>query len=157
MRQSLCIAIASLLALAAGSAWPQQQIYRWVDADGRVRYTSEKPPDGTKASPLQSRISSYAGAPVVTGKPAARARAAGSPAEVKMYATDWCGYCRKAREYFARNGVRYTELNIEKSAAARAEYDRLGARGVPVILVGEQRMNGYGEQHLAAMLKAGGH
>jgi glutaredoxin len=83
--------------------------------------------------------------------------AAGSPAEVKMYATDWCGYCKKAREYFARNGVRYTELNIEKSATARAEYDRLGARGVPVILVGEQRMNGYGEQHLAAMLKAGGH
>ena len=41
--------------------------------------------------------------------------------------------------------------------APRAEYDRLGARGVPVILVGTQRMNGFGEERLARMLKAAGH
>lgn len=150
------LAVAILLMTAAGSAWPQTTIYRWVDADGRVRYTGEKPPESVKASPLQSRISSYAGEPIVTGKPSA-AKAGGAPAEVKMYATSWCGYCKKAREFFAKNGVRYTEFDIESSPAARAEYDRLGARGVPVILVGAQRMNGYGEQRLAAMLKAGGH
>jgi hypothetical protein len=32
-----------------------------------------------------------------------------------------------------------------------------GARGVPVILVGTQRMNGYSEERLAAMLKAAGY
>jgi len=153
--KSLLAAVA-ILFMTTGSAWPQTTIYRWVDADGRVRYTSEKPPEGVKASPLQSRISSYAGEPIVVGKPPS-AKAGGPPAEVKMYATSWCGYCKKAREFFATNGVRYTEFDIEKSPAARAEYDRLGARGVPVILVGTQRMNGYGEQRLAAMLKAGGH
>jgi glutaredoxin len=74
-----------------------------------------------------------------------------------MYATDWCPYCRKAREFFARRGITYAELDIEKSPAARAEYDRLGGRGVPLILVGTQRMNGFSQERLARMLKAAGH
>lgn len=36
-----------------------------------------------------------------------------------------------------------TEYDIEKDAQARREYDALGARGVPVILVGKKRMNGF--------------
>jgi hypothetical protein len=49
--------------------------------------------------------------------------------EVKMYATSWCPYCAKARAYFARRGIAYVEVDIEKSREGRAEYDRLGARG----------------------------
>jgi hypothetical protein len=47
------IALCALLACIPASA---QQIYRWVDADGRVRYTTEKPPSGVKASVVESRI-----------------------------------------------------------------------------------------------------
>jgi len=82
--------------------------------------------------------------------------AAGKPA-VKMYATDWCPYCRKAREYFARNGIPYTEIDIEKSQAAQDEYRSIGGRGVPVILVGSERMNGFSEQRLTQALKAAGY
>jgi glutaredoxin len=145
------IALCALLACTPASA--QQQIYRWVGADGRVRYTSERPPAGVKASVVESRINSYSGAPQVSG----RASVGIARPEVKMYATDWCGYCRKAREYFARSGIRYTELDVEKMPAARGEYQRMGARGVPVIVVGAQRMNGYSEERLAAMLKAAGY
>jgi glutaredoxin len=134
-----------LLVLAAGVA-QAQQIYRWVDANGRVQY-GEKPPAGAQSSTLQPRVSSVGGA----------TQPASAKAPVKMYATDWCGYCRQARQYFARNGIAYTELDIEKSQAAMAEYKSLGGRGVPVILVGSARMNGYSEQQLAQLLKAGGH
>ena len=143
------VALCALLACIPASA---QQIHRWVDADGRVQY-SDKPPPGVKSAPVQSRISSYGGTPVVSGS----ASAGATRPEVKMYATDWCGYCKKAREHFARERIRYTELDVDKSAAARAEYQRMGARGVPVILVGTQRMNGYSEEGLAAMLKAAGY
>jgi glutaredoxin len=143
------VALCALLVCVPVNA---QQIYRWVDADGRVQYT-DKPPAGVKANPVPSRINSYSGTPVVSGT----ASAGATRPEIKMYATDWCGYCRKAREYFARQGIRYTELDVDKSAAARAEYQRMGARGVPVILVGTQRMNGYSEERLAAMLKAAGY
>jgi hypothetical protein len=70
------LALCALLACIPASA---QQVYRWVDADGRVHYT-DKPPPGLKASEVQSRISSYAGTPVVSGTPsllAAMLKAAG--------------------------------------------------------------------------------
>jgi glutaredoxin len=76
---------------------------------------------------------------------------------VKMYATDWCPYCKRARDYFARNGIPYTELDIEKSESAKAEYKSIGGRGIPVILVGGERMNGFSEQRMAQMLKAAGY
>ena len=77
--------------------------------------------------------------------------------EVKMYATSWCPYCAKARAYFARRGIAYVEVDVEKSRAGRAEYDRLGARGVPVILVGAQRMNGFSEARLSQLLADAGY
>jgi glutaredoxin len=144
--------ILALCALSVCIPVSAQQIHRWVDADGRVQYT-DTPPAGVKSSPVRSRISSYSGTPVVSGT----ASAGATRPEIKMYSTDWCGYCRKARDFFARQGIRYTELDVDKSPAARAEYQRMGARGVPVILVGTQRMNGYSEERLAAMLKAAGY
>ena len=83
-------------------------------------------------------------------------RAATRPA-VKMYATDWCPYCRQARAYFARHAIPYTELDIEKSPSARFEYDSIGGRGIPLILVGSERINGFSEPRVARALKAAGY
>jgi glutaredoxin len=77
--------------------------------------------------------------------------------EVKMYATSWCPYCAKARAYFSRRGITYVEVDIEKSREGRAEYDRLGARGIPVIFVGPQRMNGFSESRLSTLLTDAGY
>jgi glutaredoxin len=60
-----------------------------------------------------------------------------------MYSTSWCGYCKKARKPFERNNIPYQEHDIEKSKKAAQEYKRLNGRGVPVILVGKRRMNGF--------------
>jgi glutaredoxin len=148
--------IIALLVLSVCIPASAQQIYRVVGADGRVQYT-DKPPAGANAAAVKPRISSYSGEAVVTGSAPAGVKPAQARPEIRMYATDWCGYCRKARAYFARNGIRYTELDVEKSEVARLEYRSMGARGVPVILVGTQRMNGYSEERLAAMLKAAGY
>ena len=75
---------------------------------------------------------------------------------VVMYATAWCPYCAKARAYFARQGIAYVEYDIEKSAAVNAEFKRLGGRGVPLILVGTQKMSGFSEQGLEALLARAG-
>jgi glutaredoxin len=72
---------------------------------------------------------------------------------IVMYATSWCPYCTKAREYFAKSGIAYIEHDVEKSASANAEFKRLGGRGVPLIVVGREKMSGFSEQafeHLMA-------
>jgi glutaredoxin len=71
---------------------------------------------------------------------------------VVMYATAWCPYCAKARAYFKRTGTAYTEHDIEKSADAHAEFKRLGGRGVPLILVGEEKMAGFSELAFESLL-----
>jgi glutaredoxin len=74
---------------------------------------------------------------------------------VVMYATAWCPYCAQARAYFARNGIAYVEHDVEASAAAHAEFRRLGGRGVPLIFVGEERIDGFNELAFEfALLKA---
>jgi glutaredoxin len=81
----------------------------------------------------------------------APARAEATP-PVVMYATSWCPYCAKAREYFARSGIAYVEHDVEKSASANAEFRRLGGRGVPLIVVGREKLNGFSEQGFEDML-----
>lgn len=132
-----------VLALLGAVAAQAQGLYRWTDAQGRVHYSSEPPP-GVRAKEVRARTNAYSApapsAPATAAKPSA---AAAPP--VVMYATSWCPYCAKARAYFARNGIAYTEHDIEKSAGAHAEFKRLGGRGVPLILVGRERVNGFDE------------
>ena len=138
-----------IAALAAAGAAGAQTIYRWTDAQGKTHYTSDPPP-GTSRNVVRPRVNSYA-APAAAGTPAAETpaaapRPAAAPAgPVIMYATSWCPYCAKARAYFSRNGIAYTEYDIEKSATANAEFKRLGGRGVPLILVGRERVEGFNE------------
>ena len=73
--------------------------------------------------------------------------------EVVLYATDWCGYCAATRQFFAANGIRYTELDIEKSSDAAAGHRRLGGNGVPLIVVGDEIVNGYNEALLRKLLR----
>jgi len=145
-------AIIALCALLASIPVSAQQIHRWVDADGRVQY-SDKPPPGVASKPVAVRINSYGGTPVVSGT----ASPAVSRPEIKMFATDWCPHCRRAQAFLARQGIGYTHIDVEKSEAGRAEYRGLGGRGVPLIMVGTQRMTGFSEEGLAQMLKAAGY
>lgn len=83
------------------------------------------------------------------GAPPAQAE---STPEVVMYATSWCPYCAQARAYFARAGIAYVEHDVEKSASANAEFRRLGGRGVPLIVVGREKLNGFSEQGFEHLL-----
>lgn len=87
-----------------------------------------------------------------TGAIAAVGQTAQQP-EVIMYSTAWCGYCRKAREFFAANGIRYTEYDIEKNSLAYSEHRRLGGKGVPLITVGNDVIKGYNEPALRQLLR----
>lgn len=152
VRIALFLSAAALIALPAFA-----QLYRWTDDKGVIHY-SDKAPDKGTAKAVELRINSYSGPATVTttGAPAAAA-AQSAKAPVKMLATAWCGYCAKARAYMNSRGIPFEELDVEKSAQGKQEYRALKGRGVPIILVGDQRMNGYDQARLEGMLRAGGH
>ncbi len=132
-KASLVFAIVVLGLAIPGVAF--SGIYRWVDEDGKVHF-SDKPSKSHSSEAVKLRINTYEGVSYDTssfdvGK------------EVVMYSASWCGVCKKARRYFAERGINYTERDIENSARGKMEFKKLGAKGVPVILVGNRRMNGF--------------
>lgn len=67
----------------------------------------------------------------------------GKAKKVVMYSAPWCEACKQAKRFFQARGIPFRELNVEKNRMARLEMERLNARGVPMILVGSGRMNGF--------------
>ena len=144
-----------LLCAAALASLPAfAQLYRWTDDKGVIHY-SDKPPARGEAKKVDTQVNSYSGPATVstTGAPAAGT----AKPQVKMLATAWCGYCARARAYLKSRGIPFEELDVEKSAQGRQEYRALKGRGVPIILVGNQRMNGYDQARLEGMLQAAGY
>ncbi len=56
-----------------------------------------------------------------------------SDVTVMMYATSWCGYCKKARKLLRGMGVNLVEFDIERNKARAREMRSKGGRGVPFI------------------------
>ncbi|ARN73646.1 glutaredoxin family protein [Oceanicoccus sagamiensis] len=71
---------------------------------------------------------------------------------VVMYSTNWCPYCRKARLFFRQANIPYTEYDVEKSARAYEEYQRISGRGVPVIVIGDKVVQGFDKQAIRRAL-----
>lgn len=135
------IALALLLPMSSGSA----ELYKWVDSKGIIHY-GDNPPKKAELKDITGNISSFKTVDVEPFKydpdlVTKEKKSAGK--SVVMYSTSWCGYCRKARQHFKRNKIPYQEYDIEKSKKAAKEYKKLKGRGVPVILIGKQRMNGF--------------
>jgi glutaredoxin len=74
-------------------------------------------------------------------------------AEVVMYATQWCPYCKKQREYFADNDIPYREVDAEATEENKARYAAFEAGGYPLTYVGYRRFEGYHERDLATAIK----
>jgi glutaredoxin len=74
------------------------------------------------------------------------------PPRIIVYTTDRCPRCRDAKAFLTRHRLGFREANISRDRRAQKEFERLGARGVPVILVGERRLNGFDPKRLAQLL-----
>ncbi len=73
---------------------------------------------------------------------------------VILYATDWCGYCEKTRQFLDENHIQYIEYNIEKSAEARQQHAALNAKGVPVLDIKGTIIYGYDMKNTKDVLSA---
>ncbi len=84
-----------------------------------------------------------------------RAAAPGGKAgskQVIMYTTSHCPACKAAKQYMAQKGIRYQEIDVEASREANEAFQKTGARGVPLIMVGDKKMEGFNSQELDRML-----
>ena len=72
---------------------------------------------------------------------------------VILYATEWCGYCKKVRKIFQEKGITYKEFNIETSSQSNSEFKSLGGQGVPLTLINGTVIHGYNPNKIKHMIK----
>jgi glutaredoxin len=80
----------------------------------------------------------------------------GNAPRIAIYTTRACSHCRQAKQVMKKWGVRFQELDIENNHRAWAEFQRMKARGVPVITVGKRKLFGYDEKRLKKLLEEAG-
>jgi len=68
---------------------------------------------------------------------------AGVYADVQIYTTSTCGYCKAAKAYMDERGIEYLEKNVEVDLESRQEMHERGGRGVPFLVVYGENMKGF--------------
>ena len=67
-------------------------------------------------------------------------------ARVRMYTTQWCGYCAAARELLRSKGVDFEDIDVDSDPAKRAEMQELsGGRTVPQVFINDEPVGGYSD------------
>ena len=75
---------------------------------------------------------------------------------VTVYTTTRCAHCHRLTAFLRQQGVRFSEQNIERNRRAFIEFQRQGGKGVPLVLIGQQKLNGFNPSKLKQALIKGG-
>jgi len=68
-------------------------------------------------------------------------------ARIVLYTTDFCGYCRAAKQLLLRKGLDFDEINVSADHDLRIEMVQRahGRRTVPQIFIDDASIGGYHE------------
>ena len=64
----------------------------------------------------------------------------------------WCTYCYQAKRYFQRNDIHYCEYDMESTTTGKRLYQKHGGGAIPILLIGEYRLNGFSEKQIETAL-----
>jgi glutaredoxin-like YruB-family protein len=139
------------------------EMYQWEDENGVVTLKDTPPPVSKKRKKMKVYSDTdFDPAPPPQPAPAKRSNKSSSVAAsqqavpvterfngtVEIYVTSWCGYCKQAVKYMKSKGIAYVAYDIEKDSAANQRHKELGGRGVPLIIIGSNRMSGFSPESL---------
>lgn len=144
--------VSVMLLLVVGDCWGE--VYRYRDSGGELhfvddisrvpkKYRNRVEPGGSQGtinvadrSPVSERVAGNES--VQAGRTAAY-----TGADIEVFMTSWCGYCRKMVRFLREKGIPFTPRDIENDGAAARTYRELGGAGVPVVRIGSHVVHGY--------------
>lgn len=130
------------------------ELYRWVDADGKVHYTDQPPP----ASARKVEEKKLSGSTIDTSQLPYAMQQAVKKSPVTLYANDCGEPCTQAREHLSKRGIPYAGKNPQTTPAdAEALKKLVGAAFVPTLVVGSAVSKGYEKGAWDAALDVAGY
>jgi glutaredoxin len=141
----ILLALALYLASTAAA-----EIYKWVDDKGEMHISDSPPPTAKPAGKIEVYKDTQEDSPG-TPPPPVKNKGDSRPslerkkkADVVLYTTSWCQYCRKARDYFRSRGIDFTEYDVERDKEAAARKRQLDGRGgVPFAVINGRFVRGF--------------
>lgn len=138
------------------------EIYQWKDKSGNTVF-SDSPPEEAERLNVQIKkprldridkppVSADTQLPKTEQKRDTRPN---SDIKILLYMTDWCPYCRKAREYITSIGAGLIEYNVDKDKDRRKEMlvKSGGAKGVPLIDIEGTIIRGFSPAEIDAAIE----
>jgi glutaredoxin len=152
-RIALLFGIAATV-IAADAAAQAQQVYRYIDKDGKVVYSDRSPPADSKDVQAKRLSPNYI---ETNSVPLALTQATGR-FPVTLY-TFSCGVvCQNAEGLLNRRGVPFTTVNVEDAKGAEQLQKLTGAQQAPVLQIGDKLIaKGFNEARWTAMLDEAGY
>ncbi len=142
------------MAMAFVSVANAQQVYRWVDADGRVQYSDQPPPVGTKN--VQER--NVSGSSIQNNELSLVAQDAQKKNPVTIYVSECGESCDAAKAYLGKRGIPHTIVDPTRTIELNKKFkEETGGTVVPVIKIGEKRLSGWSESAWSGALDAAGY
>lgn len=139
------------LALLASSS--QAQLYKWVDASGRVTYSDMPPPPTAKQAQKKSSIG-------VTEDEVALPYSISSVSgnhPVVLYTSADCAPCEDGRALLKKRGIPFSERTIATDKDLAAMKQAGGSGNVPYVTVGRNGISGFEAGSWNSALTAAGY
>lgn len=130
-----------------------ETVYKRIGPDGEIIY-SDKPPAGAErsqtlefrnlpSSPLPPEVLRFREQLEKSAQGRIAAARAPRASEVQLFTAKWCGHCKRAKAHLAASQVSYSEYDIEDIDGMRAFIAAGGRGGVPLLISGPHRLQGY--------------
>jgi glutaredoxin len=142
------------LAAASGALAQEKQMYRYIDADGKVVYTDKTPPPSAKSvqpKRMNANVIESNDLPIA-------AQIASEKYPVTLYTFDCGDVCRNAEALLNRRGVPYSTVNVSDAQGGAKLQALTGTSAAPVLQVGEKWIaKGFLESQWQTMLDEAGY
>ena len=146
MLAAVCMALASAPLAAA-------QLYQWKDAQGRTVYSDQPPPPSIH----NAQQKSFKGNFIEVGESYA-VKTAREKHPITLYASACGAPCDQARQLLTERGVPFSNKDPQANPGAQAELQKLtGRSSVPVLVVGNDKIDGFETGQWQAMLDRAGY
>jgi glutaredoxin len=151
----IALASAAVVAIVAtGASAQNQQVYRYVDKDGRIVYSDRGPPSDAKdvqAKRMRGNVIEDSTTPIA-------AQQAQERFPVTLYSFTCGEVCGQAEALLNRRGVPYSTVNVETPEGAEQLNKMTGELRAPVLQVGDRTfVKGYSEKQWNSALDDAGY
>ena len=75
---------------------------------------------------------------------------------ITLYRTSACSHCRQLKQWLQQRQIRFAEMDVQRNVRAFKDFQRHGGRGLPLLVAGGEKIQGFDPKTLPTRLRKAG-